>query len=55
MMKNAGGHVTRRVTIATMASMDNAILAMGLVVKRACSSMAKRDYHSWREWFIYAL
>lgn len=48
-MKNAGGDVTRRVTIATMASTDNAILAMGLIVKSARSSVTKESYRGWEE------
>jgi hypothetical protein len=49
MMKNAEGDVTRRVTIATMASTDNVILAIGLMVKSACSLVAKESCRSWEE------
>jgi hypothetical protein len=46
--------VTRRVTIATMASTDNAIIAMGLIVKGACSSVGKVSCRSWEEMILCA-
>ena len=51
-MKNAGGHVTKRVTIATVASTDNVILAMDSVIKSAYSSAAEESRRSW-EGIIY--
>lgn len=44
--------MTRRVTIATMASTDNAILVMDSVVKSAYSLVAAESCRSW-EGIIY--
>jgi hypothetical protein len=41
--------VTRRVMIATMASTDNAILAISLIIKSARSSVAKESCRSWEK------
>ena len=52
-IKNAGGHVTRRVKMAIVASTDKTIVAIGLAVKGGFDSAAEesRRMHGWERGF----